>query len=43
MLNNIHFVALHVLMSTMASFAMFNQGHLVKFDAFLKLLIDCLV
>ncbi len=43
MLNNIHFVALHVLMCTMPSFFISSQCCLVKFDAILMLLIDSLV
>ncbi len=43
MLNYIHFVALHVLMFTVSSFAISNQGHLVMFDAILMLLIGSLV
>ncbi len=43
MLNNIHFVASHVLMCTMPSFAISSQGRLVKFDAILMILIGCLV
>ncbi len=43
MLNNIHFVALHVLLHTMSSFAVSSQGCLVKFDAILMLLIGSLV
>ncbi len=39
MLNNIHFVALHILMSTVFPFAISSQGRLVKFDAILILLI----
>ncbi len=33
MLNNIHFVALHVLMCTLPSYAISSQGLLVKCDA----------
>ncbi len=33
MLNNFHFVALHVFMCTMPSFVISSQGCLVKFDA----------
>ncbi len=43
MLNNTHFVAVHVLMYTMSSFAISSQGCLVKFDAVLTLLIGSLV
>ncbi len=43
MLNNILFVALHVLMCTVPSFAISSQGRLVKFDAVLMLLIGCLI
>ncbi len=39
MLNNFHFVALHVLMCTMPSFAILVKGCLVKFDAILPLFI----
>ncbi len=39
MLNNIHFVALHVLMSTVPSFAISSQGRFIKLDATLMLLI----
>ncbi len=42
-LNNIHFVALHVLICTVSSFAISNQGILVKFDALLMLLIGSVV
>ncbi len=43
MLNNIHFVALHVLMCTKPSFVISIQGFLVKFDAILMLLTGSLV
>ncbi len=43
MLNNIHFVALHVFDVTVSSFVISSQGHLVKFDAILMLLIGSLV
>ncbi len=43
MLNNTHFVALHVLMCTMSSFTISSQGRSVKFDAILMLLIGSLV
>ncbi len=43
MLNNVHFVALHVLMCTMSSFAISSQGRFMKFDAVLKLLIGSCV
>ncbi len=39
MLNNVHFVALHVLMGTISSFAISNQGRFIKFDAVLMVLI----
>ncbi len=39
MLNNIYFVALHVLMCTVHSFVISSQGCSVKFDAALLLLI----
>ncbi len=39
MLNNIHFVALHVLMCTVSSFAVFIQDSVIKFDATLMLVI----
>ncbi len=39
-LNNIHFVVLHVWLCTMSSFASSSRGHLVKFDVILMLLID---
>ncbi len=39
-LNNIHFVALHVLMSTMPSSAVSSQGCLAKFYDILMVLID---
>ncbi len=43
MLNNIHFVALYVLMCTMPSFAVSSQSCLEKIDAILMLLIGSLV
>ncbi len=43
MLNSTHFVALHVLMDTMSSFAISSQGLEAKFDAILMLLIGSLV
>ncbi len=43
MLNNIHFIALHVVMYTMLSFDISSQGRLVKFDPILMLLIGSLV
>ncbi len=43
MLNNIHLVALDVLMCATPSFAISSQGHLVKFDAILMLLFGSVV
>ncbi len=43
MLNNIYFVALHVLMCTMPSFAISSQGCLIKFVPIVILLIGSLV
>ncbi len=43
MLNNIHFVVLHVLTCSILSFAIFSRDLKIKFDASLMLLIDSLV
>ncbi len=42
-MNNIYFVALHVLMCIMSSSAISNQGHLVRFDAILMHLIGSFI